>query len=361
MTTGKIIEFSSTITRMKNLTTWKKHHTLIQLLLILAMGVPSDAIYAARDGSGFSGVEFLGSAQLSRVEIEKFLGVKQGATLENAQKALIRLKQKLELKHIKTNIELVPGDQGNFYIVVDVVESGLSNTLPTRALENPHHVFLANEKPFTLLEQLRAREDKLVEEGRPGIDEKYSDGMKYYEDAPSQRLAEQEVKELRGQQATLLQIISTDPNPNRRASSIELLNFTVDWMKSCVRLIPAIDDSDPLVRAAATKFIWARLNDLPDDFPFQDLLEALSRQLARPSHGDRSKALACLISLCKRDSDAISAVKEFDEQRLKEISQSTLVPDIQKMAGQLLKVSSNPPPMKQGAQQRTPTDVGSGF
>lgn len=327
------------------------------LVLVQVCGAP--ALFASKQIGGFAGIEYMGSAQLSRLEIDKCMGIKQGATLEAAQKAIERLKQKLELKHVHANIELIPADQGYFYIGIDVVENGLSTSLPTRALQNPHHVFLSNEKPFTLLEQLRAREDKLIEEGRPSIEEKYSDGMKYYEDAPSQRLAEQEVKELAGQQISLLRIVATDPNPNRRSSAIELLNFTPDWLKNCIYLIAAIDDSDPGVRAAATKYIWARLSDLPDDYPFQNLVEALSRQLQRPSHGDRSKALACLISICKRDSDSISVVKEFDEAKLREIAQNTTVPDIQRMATQLLKVASNPPPLKQGA--RTPVDIGSGF
>lgn len=314
--------------------------------------------FSARDGSGYLGLEFLGSTQLSRVEIEKVLALKPGATLENAQKALDRLRAKLELKHIKTNIDVVPGDQNNFFIAIDVVESGLSNKLPTRALENPHHVFLNNEKPFTLLEQLRVRQDKLIETGRP-TDESYREGMKTFSDQPSQRLAEQAVKELEGQQRSLLTIVSTDPNPNRRTSAIELLNFVPDWLRSCVALIPAIDDSDAGVRAAATKFIWARLPNMPDDFPFQDLMEALSRQLMRPSHGDRTRSLACLISLCKRDSDAISAVKEFDSERLKQITDSSILPEVQAMAGQLMKVASNPPPVKR--KKGEPSDLGSGF
>lgn len=313
---------------------------------------------AARDGSGYIGLEFLGSTLISRVELEKMLALKPGATLESAQKAVEKLKAKLDLKHIKTNIDIVPGDQNNFFIAIDVVESGLSNTLPTRKLEDPHHVFLNNEKPFDLLAQLRARQDKLIEEGRP-TDETYSEGTKIFKDPPSQRIAEQEAKELQGQQRSLLTIISTDPNPNRRASAIELLNFVPDWLRSCVALIPAIDDSDAQVRAAATKFIWARLPELPDDYPFQDLLEALSRQLMRPSHGDRTRALACLISLCKRDTDAISAVKEFDAQRLQQITDTSILPEVQAMAGQLMKVSSNPPPVKRKPGQ--PADLGSGF
>ncbi|MBY0549475.1 MAG: hypothetical protein K2W95_19520 [Candidatus Obscuribacterales bacterium] len=326
--------------------------------LALLLSLVSAPVFSARDGSGYIGLEFLGSTQLSRLEIEKILALKPGATLESARKALERLKAKLELKHIKTNIDLVPGDRNNFFIAIDVVESGLSNKLPTRALQNPHHVFLNNEKPFTLLEQLRVRQDKLIETGRP-TDESYREGMKTFSDEPSQRIAEQEVKELEGQQRSLLTIVSTDPNPNRRVSAIELLNFVPDWLSSCVALIPAIDDSDAGVRAAATKFIWARLPNMPDDFPFQDLMEGLSRQLMRPSHGDRTRSLACLISLCKRDSDAISAVKEFDSERLKQITDSSILPEVQAMAGQLMKVASNPPPVKRKPGQ--PSDLGSGF
>lgn len=333
---------------------WSKSLALLLCLLLSA----SSAVATAADRAGYAGLEFFGSSQISRVELDKTLRLKPGATVENGEKALMRLLVDLEKRHLKTNSELIPAGEGNYFIVVDVVDAGLSDKLPTRRLANPHHIALKNEKPFQLLAELRARLTKLQEEGRPASED-YKEGLRYFSDVPATRIAERIIQEMDGQERGVYTLLGTDPNGQRRADAIDLLNWTYDYENNCRALILALDDSDALVRAAAAKYFWSHINLLPENFPYDALCEALSRQLSRPSYHDRVRAMAALTALAKHDSDSISSIKTFDEERLKEIAGNSIIPNVQKMASTLLAGTANPPPIKR--VKRRPVDVGTGF
>lgn len=311
----------------------------------------------AADRPGFAGIEFFGSSQTSRVELDRILRLKPGASFESGQKAFARLQEELAKKNVKANTELVPGDGGNYYITIDVVDSGLNSALPNRRLENAHHINLKNEKPFGLLVELRSRLAKVQDEGRPAS-ETYQQGIRYFSDIPATRIAERLVQEMEGQEKGIYNILSTDPNGERRSDAVELLNWTGSTVANCYQLIPALDDSDVRVRSAAAKYLWSHIADLPNDFPYPDLAEALSRQLSRPSYHDRVRSMAALIQLAKRDSDSITAIKTYDEAKLKEIANGSVIPSVQQLAEQLVKGVANPPALEKrvhgGAKDNTP-------
>ncbi|MBI4534290.1 MAG: hypothetical protein HY711_10140, partial [Candidatus Melainabacteria bacterium] len=123
----------------------------------------------------------------------------------------------------------------------------------------------------------------------------------------------------------------------------ELLNWAGATPDTSTQLIPALDDADHNVRASVARYLFPRLETLPDDFPFQDLLEALSRQLNRPSHQDRSKALYCLLALCKQHPDLTRAAKVFDEDRVKQLAQESTIPAIKEPAVELSRLFAKTP------------------
>ena len=325
------------------------------LTLILSASITLNAIAAERPG--FAGIEFFGSSQLSRVELDKFLRLKPGASFESGQKAFSRLQEELAKKNIKAHSEIIAGDDGNYYVSVDVVDSGINSTLPNRRLENAHHISLQNEKPFALLNELRTRLAKVADEGRAAT-ETYQQGIRYYSDIPATRICERIMQEMEGQSSGIYKILSTDPNGERRSDAVELLNWTATGVANCYQLIPCLDDSDMRVRCAASKYIWSHLAEVPDDFPFDSLIEGLSRQLSRPSYYDRVRAMTALITLGKRNSDSITAIKSYDEAKLKEIASGSVIPAVQKLAGALVQGIANPPALEKrvhgGAKDNTP-------
>lgn len=334
------------------------HHRIAAAFLscasILLLACP---LFAADRGGGYAGVEFLGSSLISRPEIDRALRLRPGASYENTIKAVDRLKLELDKKLVKANVDIIPAG-AEFFVSVDVIDTGLA-ALPNRHLEDPHHIGLPNEKPFVVLEELRTRLQKLDAEGRTAS-ESYQNGFKIYSDFACTRIGERLSHELEGQSPYLFRILASDPNNERRAAVVEMLNWAVDPVKNCQALIPALDDSDAGVRMGAAKYIWARVGLLPDNFPFDALLEGLSRQLSRPSHHDRIRAMAALAALAKRDSDNITAIKTFDEARLKEIAGCSVIPSVQELARQLLAVCANPPALKK-IRKQSPSDPGSGF
>ncbi len=316
---------------------------LSSIFMVLACASFNCPVLAAEKVGGYGGLEFLGSSLISRVELEKLLHLKNGASYESGYKAVEKLRQNFEKRAFKADVELV-NDGSNYYVTVDPIETGFKNTHTSRRLIEPHHIYMKNEKPFALFQDLNTRLEKLALEGRPAS-ERYQDGIRLFTDVACLNLAERMMKQLQGQKPYLFEILASDPNGERRAQAAELLNWTPDPISNCKELIPALDDSDLRVRMAAAKYIWARAGMLPDTFPFDSLLEALSRQLTRPSHHDRVRALAALLALAKRDGDSITGIKTFDEAKLKEIAENSVIPSVQDLCKQLLALTSNPPPL----------------
>lgn len=311
------------------------------LLLFLAAG---NLAQAAERTGGYAGLEFLGSSLISKMELEKILRLKPGATYENIVKAVDKLKLALDAKAVKAMVEIVP-DGADFYVSVDVLDTGFNNTIVNRRLENPRHIGVPNEKPFVLLAELKERLQKLVDEGRP-TDEFYQNGMRCFSDVACMRTSEKIAQEEEGMRPYLLRILLSEPNGERRAQAAELMNWIPDPVGNCAELIPALDDSDMRVRMVAAKYLWAQIKNLPDGFPFDLLLEGLSRELSRQTYHDRVRAMSALLALAKRDNDSVTGIKTFDEARFKEIASSSTIPAVQALANQLLKVCSSPPPMK---------------
>lgn len=309
-------------------------------------------VLAKEREAGFGGLEFFGSSQTSRPEIDKVLHLKPGATVETTSKAVERLQLEFDKKNVKGNVEIIP-DSGEYYVVVDVAETGYSSKTINRRLIDSHHIYMQNEKPMELLLQLKARMQKLVDEGRP-TSERYQDGIRLFGDAPCLNFAESLMKSLEGQSPYIFKILASDPNGERRALAADLLNWCVDPVGNCAELIPALDDSDVRVRMAASKYIWARMDMLPGEFPYQELVDGLSRQLGRPSHHDRIRALAALIALAKHDGDSITMIKRADESKLNELASNSIIPSVQNAAKQLLSICANPPAPKRHQSIQAP-------
>ena len=335
---------------------WRRQGQLFISAILVSLTLSPTSWASQREG-GYAGLEFLGSSLVSRIELDKELHLHAGASRENADKAIEKLKAALEKKMVHTNIDVVP-DGADYYVTVDVIETGLG-TKENRHLQDPHHIALPNERPFALLEELKTRLQKIADEGKPAT-ETYKNGVKVFSDFPATRTAELLSQQLEGEKPYLYKVLASDPNNERRAAAAEMLNWTPDAALNCRALIPALDDSDLHVRMAAAKYIWARINLLPDDFPFDSLLEGLSRQLSRPSHHDRIRAMAALMTLAKRDSDSISGIKTFDQAKLQEIGSNSVIPSVQNLAKQLLAISANPPPIQQ-KRKHSPEESGSGF
>jgi hypothetical protein len=311
------------------------------IVLSLAAGAPC---LGKDTGVGFQGIEFYGSSQIGRLELEKQLGLRKGSSLENGLKASERLRQKLSAKNIRANIDIADAADGSYYVTVDIMES-VSTGVPTRKLQYPRRVDLTSDKPFLLLDKLFDRRDQLSAEGRPVL-ETYERGVKHFSDEPCEQIVKEMVKVVPILRDELFTMVRTDPDATRRSNAIEVLNWGGKYVDACYQLIPALDDASERVRVSAARFIFPRMGGLPDEFPITNLVEGFSHQLTRQSHVDRVLALRALQEIAKHHPDQIQAIKVFNEEKLKQLESTSSVPAIKAAAQGLLAVCANPPLMK---------------
>lgn len=305
----------------------------ILLSLTIWISIASSVAASAPLGDKYSGIEYFGSSQVSRLEIEKILGLKPGASVAAVEKALERLSSQLEARHIPNNIEVVAGAPGTVYIAIDVLDSSV-DSMPTRKLRSPRHVLVRSEKPFMILQQLNDRLEKLSSEGRTWT-ETYTDGLKYYSDEPANQCVAEIIRFAPDMQDELLAVVESDPDPSRRSKAIDLLGWSGNVPQTAYRLIDAMDDSDPKVRANAIRYIFPRLSMLPEEFAYDRLIAAASRELYRPSHQDRSKGLAMLLALARINVLFVRQIKELDETRVKQLADESILPTVKNPAQQL--------------------------
>lgn len=286
------------------------------------------------DKAGFAGVEYYGSSQVSKLELEKMLGLHPGASPEAIENALVRLKKQLDARHLEAHAEVVTASPGVLYVVVDVEDSSIEQA-PTRRLREPRHVEVRTEKPFLLLNDLHARLDEVRSQGRP-LTEALKDGYPYYSDEPANQVVADILKYAPVMRDELIAVTESDPNPVRRCQAIELLGWSGSTDNTALRLMPALDDMDPFVRAETARYLFPRLGLLSPSFPFENLAAAFGRQITRPSHEDRSKGLYCLLSLCMQHSDLIKQVSADDDKRIHELIDTSALPSVKIPAEKLV-------------------------
>lgn len=320
------------ITTLKWLQRTMKQQFLVLSTTLVFLSAPT--LGAERVG-GYAGVEFLGSSLISKSELQKILGLKPGASYESVAKAAARLDKVLSERHIKANVD-VANDKEGIIVTVDVSESG-SVGPPIRKLDFPRHIVLSSEVPFQIYDELLARRDLLASQGR-AVTESYPEGIKRFSDEPCNQYAEKLLRRVPHMIDEFLTVIASDPDPTRRSRAIEVLNWAGDYPELCFKLLPAVNDGSEQVRASVTRFIYPRLHLLPDDFPFEDLIEVFSQQLTRPSHIDRMLALRCLSETARLHPFTLYMIKEYDLERLKQLDSFSVVQSIKEPAHQLLQI-----------------------
>jgi len=288
----------------------------------------------------FAGIEFFGSSQLTRQEIEKMLALKPGASADSLERAVERLRMQLERRRLESIVDIVSSDSGLF-VTVDVFDSG-EDAVSSRRLKFPRHVNVSSDKPFMFLQLLHDRLDALSEQGRPA-QTVVKGGVLHYSDEPAEQIVEDICRFAPTMRDELVSVTVSDPDPVRRRNALELLNWYGDSDESAVYVMEAMDDSDPFVRSEAVRYLLPRLKERADNFPFDRLIELVSKQLRRSSHQDRKSALYLLLSFLRQRPEFISTAKDLDEARIKDIAESTQLAVIQKPALELLDIFRKPP------------------
>jgi hypothetical protein len=297
----------------------------------------------------YAGLEYYGSSQMTRAELERLVHLRQGASEKSVEAAAESLRKKFEKLRLSANVQIASIAPGQLYVVVDF-ENAPGTGVPTRILKNPHHILTKSEKPDLLLQKLRTRIERLNIEGREWSDS-YPGGVRVFSDEPANQIAIDIRRFGPAMRDEWLEVVACDPDRRLRCDAIELLNWAPEPIDTCAQLIPALDDSHYEVRAAAAEFIYPRLDLFPSNFPYSKLAMALVRQLKRPSHSDRIKSMAFIGALVARYPQMSVPFRRTCEQELERFSNESRIPSVRKAAGDLLVILRAPLP--QGA----PADI----
>lgn len=292
----------------------------------------------------YEGLEYFGSSQLTRQEIEKYLHLSQGASIKRIEKSVDRLQKKIDDLKLFANIEIVTASDDRAYVSVDLIEQE-DDMIPTRKLTNPHHVATRSEKPEILLAKLEDRLNQLNMEGR-AWKPIYKGGMKFYTDEPANQIVEEIRRFAPTMKPDWIEVVACDPDPDRRVMAIELLGWSGSYADTCYKLIGAMDDSNYKVRAKAARFIYKRLDILPHDFPYQDLIHALCRQVRRPSHEDRVKSTYLMYEVLNKRPLLTGLAKQGAEKYINLYSSKSRIPSLRNVCERLRAKFSQPLPSK---------------
>lgn len=326
--------------RRGELTLIKTLNVLLSLALLLCIVFVRPM--EAKDGYTYGGLEFFGSSQMTRAEVEKSLHLRPGASEASVESSVESFKKKVEKLRLAVNVQIVVDPPDKLFVVVDFEEKP-GYGVPIRVLKQPHHVSTQSEKPELLLQKLRLRIDRLNQEGRDWK-ESYPGGVRMFSDEPANQIATELRKYCPTMRDEFIEITISDPDHQRRCDAIELLNWAGTYVDTCTQLIGSIDDSHIDVRSAADDFIFARLEKLPDKFPYDELAMSLVRQLKRPSHADRNKAIHFIRALIRKYPSMVTGFKQSCEKDVERYADESQISTLRKAAGDLLLVLRTAPP-----------------
>ncbi len=113
-----------------------------------------------------------------------------------------------------------------------------------------------------------------------------------------------------------------------RADALDFLN-RLDWGKaSCKAALNALDDRDWTVRNQAAILINQHLVSCVDTLGSTRIVDASLRQLTRPTHADRNKAIATLNLLIRSRADIDDTHRERIRIAADQLARSSILPNV---------------------------------
>ncbi len=282
--------------------------------------------------------EIVGYDSYSREEIIQALPVKVGSaadlSFEQRDSWARALEEKLGFARVFLgNLRYVDGKS---FLVVNVVEVGDEERMayrdaPTGSVEIPAPV----QRVYAELNKIW---DDLFEQGTPPMETVTADYVDFSDPAMS-RLAK-ELRDLAGpHREQLIRVVREDAQEIRRAEAASLLNWAGDPEASIHEVIRYLDDPSPTIRNNITRFMGHFLGSLRSETTRHAVLRELSRQVRRPSHGDRNKSLYGMLSIVESHPEDLSMLMQLAGDAIHQIAEQSILSNVQPPAAQLLEMA----------------------
>lgn len=166
----------------------------------------------------------------------------------------------------------------------------------------------------------------------------YQDGYLQCSDPTLQLVSAKLAQNTPNYNQVLLDILRYSNNPDERTKAATLLS----WSKhpSNVDIIineNLINDADDNVRNELVRTISYVINDVTDEKVIEKSILALCRQAALPSHSDRTKALAAILTIVHNNKNHASFINGECEREINYISQMSILPNVAGTAKEILR------------------------
>ena len=280
---------------------FQKAHVRHRISLITLLSLPICVFAQGQTSLGnWQGVEILGNKHIKRQDVEKIISVPIGtAATVNDVKALksrcVDVKERLLLAETKCGFVMLPG--GRVFLTVDVIESGDERRLKFRSEDSFQKVYLPDE----LMKRLAEFQSLQFAKFQKGV--KHEDvvkaGILDSTDAELHSVIEKLVFATEGKTDILFKVLEYSDDAKHRAAAATLLSWARMPAQSIAALPPYLDDPSEVVRNDISRFILKFIDSVGSEIVITQLIEAFSKQLDFPSHGDRNKALFALAQIAR--------------------------------------------------------------
>lgn len=290
----------------------------------------------------WTGFEIVGQTRHTREEIAALLPVELGTPYPEDRSIFERcneiLRAELDVAHVAcSNVLFLTGEA---YLVVEVVEHGEEERRDFRPAP-------AGDAP--LAPELAALYDRLIasftaafQEGAD-VGENMDAGYLDYRHPEMHAVVEEMRRVVPPRREELLRVLAENPEGANRARAAWLLNWAGQEADTVARVLPSLDDPHGVTRNDVSRFLLHHVDRIGDDETLRALVDALARQLRRPSHGDRNKAAYSLKALLETNPRLGAYVTEKAGPWLRRIAEQSILDNVGGVAREVLATAEEPP------------------
>jgi hypothetical protein len=140
----------------------------------------------------------------------------------------------------------------------------------------------------------------------------------------------------------LLRVLADNPTGADRARAAWLLNWAGDEAATVARVLPHLDDPHGVTRNDVSRYVLHYVEGVEDPAAQRAVVDALARQLSRPSHGDRNKAAYGLAVLLEAHPHLAPYAEERAAPWLRRIAEQSVLENVGGAAQEVLALLTTP-------------------
>ncbi len=227
--------------------------------------------------------------------------------------------------------------EGQAYFVIDIIEAGDEHRNQFR--EAPaQDIALTSEEVLKLYDLLYARLWKLFEQGIT-VKETADRGFLDFSDLEMHGIVMQLIEQVPQYRDNILDVLANDKDAQKREKAANLLNWTLNVLSETqVKASVLLDDPSSEVRNNISRFTLHFIDKVTVQTHRFGMIDNLLKQLDRPSHGDRNKAIYNLLIIATKFPEDRAYIKEHGLVLIDYIARESILSNVGALAVELQKL-----------------------